>query len=63
VHDHFAQTGEILGKGTDTLEGYQWPPDARYYSIGSKPRIDVDFVNPQGWEFDKERTSASADAR
>jgi epoxyqueuosine reductase len=61
IHDHFRQTGEILGKGTDTLEGYQWPPDGRYYGLGRKPRIDVSFVNPKGWSFDKERTGATPD--
>jgi ferredoxin len=34
VHEHFEQTGEILGRGTDELEGYEWPLDGRFYGVG-----------------------------
>jgi ferredoxin len=62
VDRHFAQTGEILGKGTDELEGFAWPLDGRFYGAGRKPRIQPGFVNPPGWHFDKDRTVPPADA-
>jgi epoxyqueuosine reductase len=37
VRSHFDQTGEILGKGTDSLEGYMWPPDKQHYGPGLRP--------------------------
>lgn len=38
VIEHYAQTGEVLGKGTDELEGYAWPFDGKFYGAGEKPR-------------------------
>lgn len=37
VLEEFKATGEVLGKGTDELEGYYWPLDGRYYGAGEKP--------------------------
>jgi epoxyqueuosine reductase len=37
VKTHFEQTGTILGKGTDELEGYVWPLDHRFYGPGLRP--------------------------
>jgi len=56
VITHFKRTGEILGKGTDELEGYAWPLDGRYYGAGRKPPISSELVHPPGWHFDKDRT-------
>lgn len=53
---HYERTGEILGKGTDDLEGYRWPLDGRYYGAGSKPPIDASIIHPPGWVFDPDRT-------
>lgn len=49
VLDHYAATGEVLGKGTDELEGYLWP-DGRWYPAGKKPRSAVtkDMLEPDG---------------
>ncbi|HEY1972232.1 MAG TPA: 4Fe-4S dicluster domain-containing protein [Pseudonocardia sp.] len=56
VHRHYERTGDILGKGSDELEGYVWPPDGRYYGPGEKPRITRELISPPGWPFDKDAT-------
>ena len=48
VKSHYLETGEILGKGTDELEGYHWPLDGRHYGPGEKPRITSEIVNVGG---------------
>jgi ferredoxin len=50
VLDHFANTGEVLGKGSDDLEGYDWPGDGQHYGPGEKPRSAVtkEFLWPGG---------------
>jgi ferredoxin len=60
VKEHFVATGEILGKGTDELEGYRWPLDGRFYGSGEKPRISDELLNPPGWQFDRERTAPTS---
>jgi ferredoxin len=52
VRDHFCETGEILGKGTDELEGYTWPLDGRRYGPGEKPRITDALIHPPGLHVD-----------
>lgn len=49
VLGHYADTGEILGKSSDELEGYEWP-DGRWYGSGKKPRsaIGKDMLEPDG---------------
>lgn len=49
VLEHYSKTGEILGKGTDDLEGYDWP-DGHRYPPGSKPRSAVSsrMLEPEG---------------
>jgi epoxyqueuosine reductase len=47
VTEHFLDTGEILGKGTDELEGFHWL-DGRHYGPGEKPRITKEFMAPLG---------------
>jgi epoxyqueuosine reductase len=58
VVEHYEHTGgEILGKGTDELEGYTWPPDGRFYGAGAKPPVSSEtLVRPEGWVFDGSRT-------
>lgn len=56
VADHYLETGEILGKGSDELEGYTWL-DGRHYGPGEKPRITREFMTPLGLRFDPNRTS------
>lgn len=58
VIEHHEQTGEILGKGSDELEGYQWPLDGRFYGPGEKPAVRSDsLVRPPGWELDVTQTA------
>jgi hypothetical protein len=57
VVEHYERTGEVLGKGTDELEGYDWPLDGRHYGPGEKPPAQGGrLVRPQGWVFDGTRT-------
>ena len=61
VKEHHAATGQILGKGTDELEGYHWPLDDRHYGPGEKPRIDSDaLLHPSDLVLDLTRTRAAA---
>ena len=54
---HYERTGEILGKGTDELEGYTWPLDGRTYGAGQKPRIDTQtLLRPPDLVLDPTRT-------
>jgi len=43
VLEEFEGSGRILGKGTDELEGYDWPLDGRHYAPGQKPRLQREF--------------------
>jgi epoxyqueuosine reductase len=62
VVDHFEQSGEILGKGSDELEGFDWPLDGRRYGPGEKPDVgEASLVNPPGWEFDVRRVQPGAE--
>ena len=46
VLDHYATTGEVLGKGTEELEAYQWPLDGKTYAAGERPRLTKSFMDP-----------------
>lgn len=45
VVDEFEQTGTILGKGTDELEGYKWPLDGQRYGPGRRPPLGKEFYS------------------
>ena len=48
VMDHYASTGEVLGKGTHLLEGYSLR-DIGYFGPGELPRFDNEFFHiPHG---------------
>ena len=48
VMEHYIQTGEVLGKDTDNLEGYSLPGQG-YFPAGKLPRFDPDFFEmPRG---------------
>lgn len=50
---HYEETGRILGKDSDDLEGYTWLLDHRYYGAGDKPRINSEeLLHPRELEFD-----------
>jgi ferredoxin len=52
VLEEFARSGEIVGRGTDELEGYDWPLDRRHYAPGQKPRLPREFFQPPGFDYD-----------
>jgi NAD-dependent dihydropyrimidine dehydrogenase PreA subunit len=53
VRSHLLEHGTIMGKDSDELEGYVWPPDGRYYAPGEKPSIrSQEFLRPPGWKLD-----------
>ena len=63
VMEHYVETGEVLGKGTDNLEGYEIR-DKGYFGPGELPHFDREFFEfPHGrredWLFEqfKERLS------
>src|SRR5712691_2823402 len=48
VMEHYVATGEVLGKGTDSLEGYTLP-DKGYFGPGQLPQFNAAFFNmPHG---------------
>ena len=48
VMEHYAATGQVLGKGTHLLEGYSLR-DKKYYGPGELPSFDSEFFNmPHG---------------
>jgi ferredoxin len=49
VIDHYRNTGEILGKGTDELEGYTWPFDGVRYGPGQRPTLPPAFFRVPGF--------------
>ena len=49
VMEHYAATGQVLGKGTHNLEGYEMR-DIGYYGPSELPRFDADFFHiPEGY--------------
>ncbi|MDQ7903883.1 reductive dehalogenase domain-containing protein [Phytohabitans sp. ZYX-F-186] len=59
----FEATGRILGKGTDDLEGYDWPVDGKHYGPGEKPRIGPELIETPGFDFDPNRTEPPSDTK
>ena len=57
VRKHYLDTGEILGKGTDELEGYHWPVDGKHYGPGQKPRISRALLTAGGFDIDPNQTA------
>jgi hypothetical protein len=46
--EHYVETGEVLGKGTDSLEGYTLH-DKGYFGPGQLPTFDRNFFDmPKG---------------
>ena len=57
VMEHYVETGEVLGKGTENLEGYTLE-DKGHFSPGELPKFDTEFFEiPHGrqedWLFEK----------
>jgi Pyruvate/2-oxoacid:ferredoxin oxidoreductase delta subunit len=56
VMAYYVETGEVLGKGTDNLEGYEFPGN-KYYGPGKLPQFNREFFEiPHGtkeeWLFE-----------
>ena len=52
VIEEFRVNGRILGRGTDDLEGYDWPLDGRHYGPSEKPRLGREFFDPPGFDYE-----------
>ena len=57
VMEHYVETGEVLGKGSENLEGYSLKGKG-YFGVGELPQFDRDFFEiPHGreedWLFEK----------
>jgi ferredoxin len=65
VVQEWEASGKILGKDTDELEGYYWPPDGKYYPPGVRPKLSKEFLNPYppGTELDLTKTAPVSDER
>ena len=51
VMDHYVETGKILGKGTNELEGFSLK-DKGYFDSKSKPKFDKNFFDiPRGTKY------------
>jgi ferredoxin len=55
VLEEYGRTGQILGKDTDDLEGYDWPLDGEHYGPDQKPPVPASVVNLEGLRFDPDR--------
>ena len=52
VMAYYVETGEVLGKGTDNLEGYEFPGN-KYYGPGKLPQFNREFFEiPHGTRED-----------
>jgi ferredoxin len=58
VLEEYAETGGILGKGSDELEGYVWPMDGKRYGPDEKPKeaISDEILHPIEFTFDARPT-------
>jgi hypothetical protein len=56
VLDEYRRNGQILGKDTDDLEGFDWPLDGRHYGPNEKPHVPTSVVRPPGFNLDPTRT-------
>ena len=64
VMEHYAETGQVLGKGTHDLEGYEMEGKG-YFGPGEMPVFDRGFFNmphgdPTEWAFDSFKQKAVA---
>ncbi|WP_169813445.1 4Fe-4S dicluster domain-containing protein [Nocardia vaccinii] len=51
----YENSGQILGKDTDDLEGYDWPVDGKHYPPGVSPKVPVEMLRPNGFLLDTSR--------
>lgn len=55
ILEHRERTGEVLGLGTDELEGYDWPLDGKHYGPGATPRVGPEVMKHPDLVFDMKR--------
>ncbi len=55
ILEHREKTGEILGVGSDELEGYDWPLDGLHYGPGETPHVGEDVIRNPDLTFDMNR--------
>lgn len=55
ILEHRERTGEILGVGTDELEGYDWPVDGKHYGPGEKPKVGPEILKHKDLYYDPKR--------
>jgi ferredoxin len=55
ILEHRERTGEILGVGTDELEGYDWPVDGKHYGPGETPTVGPEIMRHKGLVYDPKR--------
>ena len=61
--EHRERTGEILGVGTDELEGYDWPVDGRHYGPGDKPKVGPEILQHPDLTYDPKRRDPAPGVR
>ena len=50
VMEHYSATGQVLGKGTHNLEGYEMPHGMGYFGPGQLPTFGTEFFQiPEGY--------------
>lgn len=54
VLEELEQTGQILGRQTDDLEGYDWLHDGKHYAPGERPRVPRALVMPPDMPFSQQ---------
>jgi hypothetical protein len=57
ILEHREKTGEILGVGSDELEGYDWPLDGRHYGPGETPFVGEEVLKNPDLTFDMSRSA------
>jgi ferredoxin len=55
ILEHRERTGEILGVGTDELEGYDWPVDGKHYGPGETPTVGSEIMGHKDLVYDPKR--------
>jgi ferredoxin len=63
ILDHRERTGEILGVGTDELEGYDWPVDGRHYGPGETPKVGPEILQHEDLVYDPQRRAPAPGVR
>lgn len=60
VLEEFRRTGDVLGRGTDELEGYTWV-DGQHYGPGERPQLNREFFEIPGFDASRKRPQGVAD--